>query len=157
MKRIVLFSFIQLIAGLSISCKARNDVIQQFNNENNQAMKSNKINIKVGSKTFTATLLDNATSKAFIAQFPLTINMIELNNNEKYAQLPKSIPTNASVPTRIEAGDLMMYGSSTLVLFYKGFSTSYSYTKIGKIDDISGLTTALGAGDVKVSFEVAND
>lgn len=157
MKRIVLFSFIQLIAGLSISCKAENDVIQQSNNENNQAMKSNKINIKVGSKTFTATLLDNATSKAFIAQFPLTINMIELNNNEKYAQLPKSIPTNASVPTRIEAGDLMMYGSSTLVLFYKGFSTSYSYTKIGKIDDISGLTTALGAGDVKVSFEVAND
>ncbi|GGD69289.1 hypothetical protein GCM10011514_36760 [Emticicia aquatilis] len=154
MKRIILLSFIQLFAGLSISCKAENDVIQQPNNENNQAMKSNKINIKVGSKTFTATLLDNATSKAFVAQLPLTINMIELNNNEKYAQLPKSVPTNASVPTRIEAGDLMMYGSSTLVLFYKGFSTSYSYTKIGKIDDISGLTTALGEGDVKVSFEV---
>lgn len=80
--------------------------------------------------------------------------MIELNDNEKYAQLPKSLPTNASVPSRIEAGDLMMYGSSTLVLFYKGFNTSYSYTKIGKIDDVTGLTTALSAGDVKVSIEV---
>ncbi|MFN3847962.1 MAG: cyclophilin-like fold protein [Spirosomataceae bacterium] len=115
---------------------------------------NNKINVKVGNKTFTATLLDNPTSRAFVAQLPLSINMIELNNNEKYAQLPKSVPTNASVPSRIEAGDLMMYGSSTLVLFYKSFSTSYSYTKIGKIDDVSGLNTALGAGDVKVSFEV---
>lgn len=115
---------------------------------------NNKISVKVGNKTFTATLLDNPTSKAFVAQLPLSINMIELNDNEKYAQLPKSIPTNASVPSRIEAGDLMIYGSSTLVLFYKGFNTSYSYTKIGKIDDITGLTTALGAGDVKVSFEV---
>lgn len=118
---------------------------------------NNKISVKVGNKTFTATLLDNPTSRAFVAQLPLSINMIELNKNEKYAQLPKSVPTNSSVPSRIEAGDLMMYGSSTLVLFYKGFSTSYSYTKIGKIDDVSGLTTALGTGDVKVSFEVAND
>jgi len=115
---------------------------------------NNKISVKVGNKTFTATLLDNPTSKAFVAQLPLSINMIELNNNEKYAQLPKSVPTNASVPSRIEAGDLMIYGSSTLVLFYKGFNTSYSYTKIGKIDDVTGLTTALGAGDAKVSFEV---
>lgn len=118
---------------------------------------NNKISVKVGSKTFTATILDNASSKAFVAQLPLTINMIELNNNEKYAQLQKNVPINASVPARIEAGDLMMYGASTLVLFYKGFSTSYNYTKIGKIDDVSGLTAALGAGDVKVSFEVVNE
>jgi hypothetical protein len=118
---------------------------------------SNKINVKIGNKTFTATLVDNATSKAFVAQLPLTINMIELNNNEKYAELPKALPTNASVPSSIQAGDLMMYGSSTLVLFYKGFSTSYSYTKIGKIDDVAGLISALGTGDVTVIYEVLND
>jgi hypothetical protein len=50
-----------------------------------------------------------------------------------------------------------MYGSSTLVLFYKGFSTSYSYTKIGKIDDVAGLISALGTGDVTVIYEVLND
>jgi len=83
--------------------------------------------------------------------------MNELNNNEKFAQLPKSVPINASVPANIQAGDLMMYGSNTLVLFYKGFSTSYSYTKIGKIDDVTGLVNTLGTGDIKVHFEIEKD
>lgn len=113
-----------------------------------------EISVKIGNKTFAATLSDNATSKAFVAQLPLTINMNELNNNEKYADLPKALPTNASVPPSIQVGDLMLYGSRTLVLFYKGFSTSYSYTKIGKIDDVTGLQAALGTGEVMVSFEV---
>jgi len=117
------------------------------------AMENIKLEITIGKKVFTATLAENATTKSFVAQLPLTLNMNELNNNEKFAQLPKSVPTQASVPNRIEAGDLMMYGSSTLVLFYKGFSTSYSYTKIGKIDDVTELSSALGKGNVMVKFK----
>jgi hypothetical protein len=49
-------------------------------------------------------------------------------------------------------GDILLYGSSTIVLFYKKFDTPYSYTKIGKIDKVDGLEAALGAGNVKVSF-----
>ncbi|MBK6979951.1 MAG: hypothetical protein IPH28_24995 [Cytophagaceae bacterium] len=116
-------------------------------------MENIKLEITIGKKVFTATLAENATTKSFVAQLPLTLNMNELNNNEKFAQLPKSVPTQASVPNRIEAGDLMMYGSSTLVLFYKGFSTSYSYTKIGKIDDVTELSSALGKGNVMVKFK----
>jgi hypothetical protein len=117
-------------------------------------MSENKIRIKIGEKTFISTLSDNPTATAFKALLPLTINMNELNNNEKFADLSKKLPINASVPPSIQSGDLMMYGSRTLVLFYKGFFTTYSYTKIGKIDDVSGLAAALGSGDVKVSFEL---
>ena len=118
------------------------------------AVKSNKVRIKIVAITFTATLLDNPTAKAFKALLPLTISMKELNNNEKFFDLPKSLPTNSSVPASIQSGDLMLYGSNTLVLFYKSFSTSYSYSKLGKIEDVNGLVAALGTGNVTVTFEM---
>ena len=90
----------------------------------------NKMRIKIGTKTFAATLDDNATAAAFKSLLPMTVNMVELNGNEKYFDLPGNLPTNASNPRRIQSGDLMIYGSNTLVLFYKTFSTSYSYTRL---------------------------
>ena len=51
----------------------------------------------------------------------------------------------------------MLYGSNTLVLFYKSFSTRYSYTKIGKVDDSAGLEAALGSGDAVVTFEAKRE
>jgi hypothetical protein len=152
-KRFFLLSSIQLFIGLSISCKAENQILSETMIENTKLVSGNKIQIKIGEKTFKARLFDSPTTKAFKALLPLTINMNELNSNEKYADLTMSLPVNASVPASIQVGDLMIYGSRTLVLFYKGFSTSYSYTKIGKIDDVTGLLAALGNGDVTVSFE----
>ena len=110
--------------------------------------------IKIGASTFTATLYDNATAAAFKALLPMTVNMTELNGNEKYVDLPGSLPTNASNPGTIQTGDLMLYGSSTLVLFYKTFSTSYNYTKLGRIDDVTGLVAALGFGNVSMTYEL---
>ena len=110
--------------------------------------------IKVGNRIFTATLYDNATVTAFKSLLPLTVNMVELNGNEKYVDLPRSLPANAANPETIQNGDLMLYGSSTLVLFYKTFSTSYSYTRLGRIDDVTGLVAALGTGNVSVTFEL---
>lgn len=135
------------------SCNKDNPT-QNLDNQQNNDIMSNKISIKVGAKIFKATLLDNATAKAFKALLPITINMTELNGNEKYFDLAKNLPTNASNPKTIQKGDLMLYGTSTLVLFYKTFSTSYSYTKLGQIDNPTGLAAALGVGNVQVTFEL---
>lgn len=113
-----------------------------------------QVRVLVGDKTFMATLADNETAVAFKALLPLTLNMTELNGNEKYNYLSTSLPRNASNPGTIHAGDIMLYGSSCVVLFYGTFNTSYSYTRIGAIDDPDGLSQALGAGDVVVTFEL---
>lgn len=77
----------------------------------------------------------------------------ELNGNEKYYYMPDSLPAQASRPGTIRTGDLMLYGADCIVLFYKDFRTGYSYTPLGHIDDPNGLESALGQGDVKVTFQ----
>lgn len=120
---------------------------------NNDFM-TKSINIKVGEKIFTATLLDNASANEFKSMLPLNIIMIELNGNEKYFQLSKHLPTDESNPKTIHSGDLMLWGSNTLVIFYKTFTTSYRYTKLGKIDDPTSLAAALGKDNVTVKIEL---
>lgn len=127
------------------------------NNGEEEGEESMKLTIKVGSSTFTATLTDNETAKAFRTMLPMTINMSELNRNEKYYYLPTNLPTASSNFGTINNGDLMLYGSNCLVLFYKTFSTSYSYTRIGTLDNASGLESTLGIGSVTVVFEMSNE
>ena len=106
----------------------------------------------VGERRFAITLTDSPAARAFAAQLPLTLNMAELNGNEKHADLPKALPANASQPGTIRSGDLMLYGSGTLVVFYVTFNSSYSYTRLGRVDDPAGLVQALGRRSVRVVF-----
>jgi hypothetical protein len=106
----------------------------------------------VGERRFAITLTDNPSARAFAAQLPLTLDMAELNGNEKHADLPKALPVNASRPGTIRNGDLMLYGSNTLVVFYLTFDSSYSYTRLGRIDDPVDLAQALGRQGVRVVF-----
>ena len=108
--------------------------------------------ITINGQVFYATLYDNETVATLKEKMPLTLDMSELNGNEKYNYLSFSLPTNASNPGQIHAGDLMLYGSDCLVLFYESFSTSYRYTPIGRVNDPSGLADAVGHGGVQVTF-----
>jgi hypothetical protein len=121
---------------------------------NNNDQTGGKMKITVGTAVFTATLYDNPTVTALKQRLPFTVTMIELNSNEKYYHIADPLPTNASNPGTIQIGDLMLYQNYSLVLFYKTFSTSYSYTRLGRVDNPEGLAAALGSGNVTVKFEL---
>lgn len=135
------------------ACSKNNEVEQTQNPPYASNIDTTKMKITIGSTVFKATLSNNPTATAFKAKLPMTINMKELNGNEKYFDLPNALPANASKPITIQNGDLMLYEDNTLVLFYKTFSTAYSYTTIGRIDNTSALVAALGSGSVTVKFE----
>ena len=123
--------------------------------ENSQAKEVktlNTIKISVGEQIFSAKLEDNPSARAFAENFPLEVEMNELNGNEKYFYLDKNLPADSVNVKQIHAGDLMLFGSNCVVIFYKDFSTPYTYTPLGKIDNPSELEKALGNGNVFVKF-----
>ena len=85
----------------------------------------------IGTDTFQLELADSEAAAHFRSMLPLTVKMMELNGNEKYVELPGDLPTNAARVGTIEAGDLMLWGKNTLVLFYETFRSEYAYTRIG--------------------------
>jgi hypothetical protein len=105
-----------------------------------------------GTHRFAVTLEDNPTARAFAQMLPLTLDMPDLNDNEKHVRLPRSLPTDAVRPGTIRNGDVMLYGSDTLVVFYKTFPSSYSYTRIGRVNQVNGLVEALGPGSQRIGF-----
>ncbi len=107
------------------------------------------IKVIIDNKIYTATLEENETTKQFLNMLPKECKMNELNGNEKYCYLDNTLPTKEYSPKQIEAGDIMLFGNNCLVVFYKSFTTSYSYTKIGHIDNMHDL----GNKDMVIKFE----
>jgi len=151
-----LILFASLTSGMA-SCDKGNDPASIPENGNSNVTSNNptgsKMKVTIGSAVFTATLYDNPSAIAFKARLPLTIKMEDLNANEKFYYFSSNLPTSAAVGGNIQVGDLMLYGNNCLVLFYKGFNTSYTYTRLGKIDDVGGLVPVLGSGNATIKFE----
>ncbi len=100
---------------------------------------TSKINLNINGNDFTVTLEDNETSRELVNRLPLSITMNELNGNEKYYYFDEDLPSNPVKVDIINKGDVMLYGDNCLVIFYDTFTTSYSYTKIGTIDNPDDL------------------
>lgn len=133
------------------------DMYAETNSESEQSTDKEEdalnIEITIDGRVFSATFYDNETARALKSRMPLTLDMSELNGNEKYYYLPDDLPTSSSRPSEIHTGDIMLYGDSCLVIFYKDFPTSYSYTPIGRIDATEDLAEVLGSGSVQVGFK----
>lgn len=112
-----------------------------------------KMKIIVNSSCLDVELENNETSKELVKSLPFTIKMKDLNNNEKYYYLEKDLPSKPTAVKQIQAGDIMLYGENCIVIFYKSFSTSYTYTKIGRITNADDLEKVLEKGEVEVRFQ----
>ena len=103
-------------------------------------------------KKFPFTLEDNNAANKLKEKLSLKLEMKGDISHEKYYQFKETFKTNIYSPGTIEEGDILLYQNDYLVLFYETFSTSYSYTKLGKVTSTDGLKDALGNGDITVSW-----
>ncbi|MCH5204703.1 MAG: hypothetical protein J1F03_08130 [Oscillospiraceae bacterium] len=108
--------------------------------------------IIINGKEYSAKFHDTKAAEEFKAMLPLKLDMSELNGNEKYIYLDKNLSAASENVGHINSGDIMLYGSSCIVLFYDSFNTPYSYTRIGYIEDTAGLKNAVGSGNATVEF-----
>ena len=116
----------------------------------NEEMTMDKVYININNKKLGIDLENNSTTSALIKLLPLELSMNDLNGNEKYVYLNESLPTNTYSPKHIEAGDIMLFGDNCLVIFYESFDTSYSYSKIGHINNLPSLDD----GNISISIDV---
>lgn len=134
--------------------------ISEFKLETDEVEMSNQltmieVNITIGDEVFLARLYDTQTTQAFVEKLPLSRDMEDLHSNEKFYYFSDTLPTDSKRQGNINAGDIMLYGDNCLVLFYESLSGSFSYTRLGYIEDTERFTQALGSGSVEVTFTLS--
>ena len=155
MKERILVSILIIVSIFIIpGCDSKNNDNKINNNVNSKKETNlneviNSMKVTINGKQYTIQLEDNKTAESFVNLLPQEFYMSELNGNEKYIYLDTTLPTNSFNPKHINSGDVMLYGNNCLVIFYKSFDTSYSYTIIGHIDNLDNL----GNGNITAKFE----
>ena len=120
------------------------------------ASSQTKVLLRVGGNTMTATLTDNEATRELtklLEQGDITIRMSDYGGFEKVGALPQSLPTsNTQITT--EPGAIMLYQGNQMVIFYG--SNSWSYTRLGKIDEAtaSNIKQFLGNSDVTLTLSL---
>ena len=115
-----------------------------------------KMNVQIGDRMFTATLEDNQAVEELVEMMEaggVTLQLEDYGGFEKVGSLGRSLTTSNSQTTTV-AGDIVLYNGSNIVMFYG--SNSWSYTRLGKIDDLSGWADALGSGGVTAILTLAD-
>lgn len=123
----------------------------QNNTEENEVA---NMNVQVADVVFSATLEENEAVSALVEMMresPVVIQMSDYSGFEKVGPLGTSLPASNS-QTTTQAGDIVLYNGNQIVIFYG--SNSWSYTRLGHIDDLTGWEEALGSGDVTVTFSL---
>jgi hypothetical protein len=115
---------------------------------------NNQVQVKINDNVFDVKLEDNSASEDFIKELKkgnVTVNASEYGGFEKVGDLGFSLPTSdENIGTA--PGDIVLYQGDKISLFYG--SHSWSYTKLGKLDNVDSnkLKEVLGSGDVTLEF-----
>ena len=114
------------------------------------------VKVKINDEVFDVKLENNSATHELTKELKkgnVTVNASEYGGFEKVGELGFSLPTSdenmGTVP-----GDIVLYQGDKISLFYG--SHSWSYTKLGKIDNVDSnkLKEVLGSGDVKLEFSL---
>lgn len=138
----------------TISNESTLPVSQQNDNSTTEENTVEKMTLQIGNNTFTATLENNDAVDTLVDMMreePIVIQMSDYSGFEKVGSLGTSLPTS-NKQTTTQSGDIVLYNGNQIVIFYG--SNSWSYTRLGRIDDLSGWEDALGSGDVTVTFSL---
>ena len=130
---------LMMLLSLTTACAYSQETATQ----ETAAATKNKATITINGTNFNADFYNNETAEDFVTHLPATYKMAKLNGNEIYKYLDYDLPEKAEKVKEVHKGDIMLYGSDCIVIFYKTFKTSYSYTKIGKITNPKKLKNAI--------------
>ena len=122
--------------------------------DSEEEMGEMKMKVEVAGTVFTATLEDNKAVQALVAlmeEAPVTIAMDDYAGFEKVGSLGTNLPASDR-QTTTNPGDIVLYQGNKIVMF--DGHNSWSYTRLGKIDDLTGWEKALGSGSVTVTFSI---
>ena len=112
------------------------------------------VKVKINDEIFDVELENNSAAEELIKELKkenITVNASEYGGFEKVGDLGFSLPTSdENIGTN--PGDIVLYQGDKISLFYG--SHSWSYTKLGKIDNVDPdqLREILGSGDVTLEF-----
>ena len=109
-----------------------------------------KYSIKIEDKEFIFEFKNTEAANQIKSKLPFSLKMKNLNGNEVYYYFDESFKSNDKSVGNINVGDIYLYDSDCLVLFYKSFSTGYKYTEIGGLVNSDGLENVIGNKDVIV-------
>ena len=125
------------------------------NSNNNDQTTTMVINITAGGKTITATLADNDTARELSGKLKAGAVTVQMRANgfEHYGPLGFSL-TSHNEQIEAVSGDIMLYNSNNICVFYG--NNSWSYTPLGKVDGLSDdeLKAFFGAGDISVTYSL---
>lgn len=115
-----------------------------------------KVKITVGDQVMMATFYDNATTRALISRFPLTLPMEDLYGREMCYRFPDALPANEKQTSGYEVGDIVYWAPrhSFVIMYEQNNERISNLQKVGRIH--SGVGIFKHTGDTPVRFDVAN-